>query len=162
DKRRRTNDERRMARFFRPSSFVLRQAPLSLLCVALLLAVCLGACAPAAVSPVPATASPGSAQAYLARGDQYAEARDFGNAIASYSQAIQLQPDYAEAYNNRGLAYALESKGNMAQAIADYTQAIAFRPGYAVAYNNRGVAYMASGHPEQAISDFNSAVALKP
>jgi len=59
-----------------------------------------------------------------------------------------LKPDYAEAYNNRGLAYSLSSKSEMENAIVDYTQAIQLRPDYACAYNKRGVAYMANGHPD--------------
>ncbi len=106
--------------------------------------------------------SPSSAAAYLARGDQYFGLKDYDRAIADYSQAIFLMPDFAEAYNNRGLAYALKGKDNMVKAIADYSQAIQLRPDYAYAVNNRGVAYMASGHPEDALQDFDRAIQLQP
>ena len=82
-------------------------------------------------------------------------------AIADYNTAIQLKPDYAEAYNNRGFAYYL--KGDAERAIADYTRAIALRPNYPKAYNSRGVVYMAHGYGRaKAVADFDRAIALKP
>jgi tetratricopeptide (TPR) repeat protein len=112
--------------------------------------------------PVTALSSLDSAEAYLARGDQYSTIKDYEHAIADYTQAIRLKPDLAEAYNNRGLAEALEWKDGMTDAIADYSQAIKLRPDYAYAYNNRGVAYMASGHPDEALRDFNYAIQFQP
>ena len=62
-------------------------------------------------SPLTIMAGPlDTAAAYLAREDQYSNLKDYDHAIADCSQAIRLKPDYAEAYNNRGLAFALSSK----------------------------------------------------
>jgi len=112
--------------------------------------------------PIPNSGPLSSAEAYLARGDYYSNLKDYTYAIADYSNAIALRPDFAEAFNNPGLAYSLKSKSELSKAIADYSQAIQLRPAYANTYNNRGVAYMASGHPQQALSDFNHAIELKP
>lgn len=125
------------------------------------LSACAALVIPSAQPPASVSATD-PAQVYLLQGDQAAGLRSYDQAIADYTQAIQLKPDYAAAYNNRGLAYALKSKALMENAIADYSQAIRLRPGYAYAYNNRGVAYMASGHPESALSDFNQAIRLDP
>jgi len=103
---------------------------------------------------------PGNAETYLARGDFYADAQHWQEAIIQYDLALSLAPDFAEAYNNRGYAYYWS--GDAAHAIADYTRAIELRPNYPYAYNNRGAAYLASGHPEQAISDFDQAIRLQP
>src|SRR6188768_1702942 len=82
---------------------------------------------------VPAGSAP-SAEVYLKRGEDLSGARQYDQAIADYTTAIQLKPDYAEAYNNRGFAYYL--KGDAERAIADYTRAIALRPNYPKAYNS--------------------------
>ena len=63
-------------------------------------------------------------------------------AITDYTQAIELNPKYAVAYNGRGLAY--RAKGDNDRALADYSQAIQLNPKLAVAYNNRANAYQAS------------------
>ena len=56
-------------------------------------------------------------------------------------------PEYAEAYSNRGIAY--YRKGDLDQAIADYGRAITLDPQHAEAYNNRGIAYYDMGDLER-------------
>ena len=53
------------------------------------------------------------------------------------TQAIKLQPDYALAFNDRGLAYG--AKGEIERAIADFDQAIKLNPKNALAFYNRGL-----------------------
>ena len=61
---------------------------------------------------------------------------DYKGAITDYTQAIRLNPDYADAYYNRGNA---KSKlGQHFAAIADYDIAIRLNPDDAGAYYNRG------------------------
>jgi tetratricopeptide (TPR) repeat protein len=81
-------------------------------------------------------------------------------AIADYDQAIKINPDFADAYINRGAAYA--DKGEYDRTIADFNQAINIKPDYADAYFNRGVAYGRKGKYDQAITDVNQAIKLKP
>lgn len=110
---------------------------------------------------VPPAGSASGAEFYLTRGEESAGAHDYDRAIADYDTAIQLKPDYAEAYNDRGFACYL--KGNAERAIADYTRAIELRPNYPKAYNSRGVVYMAHGYGRaKAVADFDRAIALKP
>jgi tetratricopeptide (TPR) repeat protein len=52
-----------------------------------------------------------------------------------------LNPKFAGAYNNRGLAYAVE--GDYQRAIADYDQAIALDPANGAARRNRARAQAA-------------------
>jgi tetratricopeptide (TPR) repeat protein len=97
----------------------------------------------------------------LKRGEMLSSAHEYDRAIADYTAAITMKPDYAEAYNNRGFAYYL--KGDAERAIADYTRAIELRPNYPRAYNSRGVAYMAHGYgAAKAVPDFDRAIELKP
>ena len=82
------------------------------------------------------------------------------SAIEHYSHAITLNPDNADAYNNRGIAYNI--KGDSDQAIPDYTKAIELKPYYAAAYTNRGAAYSNRGEFDRAIADHTKAIELKP
>lgn len=81
-------------------------------------------------------------------------------AIQYLNSAIQLKPDFAEAYNNRGGAYLYLDQPE--RAIEDYSEAIRLKPGLAEAYNNRGSAYRKLNQPERAIEDFSEAIRLKP
>lgn len=101
------------------------------------------------------------AEAYLKRGEAFADAHKYDEAIADYNMAIRLRPDYAEAYNDRGHAYHWKG-GNADRAIADFTRAIELRPNYPTAYNNRGVVYMAGGDAAKGIPDFDRALELNP
>ena len=46
-----------------------------------------------------------NAEAYYNRGIAYGDKGEYDKAIEDYSKAIELNPEYAEAYNNRGNAY---------------------------------------------------------
>ena len=80
-------------------------------------------------------------------------------AIEYLNNAIKLKPDYADAYNNRGVAY--KNNRQYQQAIDDYNQAIRLKPDYADTYNNRGVCYYAIGQYERAIMDYREAIRLR-
>jgi tetratricopeptide (TPR) repeat protein len=75
------------------------------------------------------------------------EAGNYEEAIEHYNKAIESDPNNAEVYHNRGLAYFKLGKMGwgdvevVAKAIPDYTKAIELNPGYADAYYHRGLAY---------------------
>lgn len=77
----------------------------------------------------------------------------YGKAIADYDAALDLDPEDAQAYFQRGILY--YHLKNYDQAIADYSQAIALDDNYLDAYINRGIAY-AEGKQDhgRAIFDF--------
>jgi hypothetical protein len=81
-------------------------------------------------------------------------------AISDQTKAFETNPKDAEAYYNRGIAYA--NTGQHDQAISDYTKALELNPGYAEAYNNRGKAYSSKGQHDQAISDSTKALEMNP
>ena len=76
--------------------------------------------------------------------------------IDNYTTAIRLEPDNADAYGNRGVAY--ENLGEYNTAIADYTTAIRLDPDNADAYNNRGITKENAGLPY--CSDYQRACEL--
>ena len=60
-------------------------------------------------------------------------------AIEILTKALQINPNYAIAYYNRGLTY--DNLSKYSSALADYTKAIQINPNYADAYYNRGNTY---------------------
>ncbi len=95
------------------------------------------------------------AKQWFAIGYQHTLNKEHDSAIEAYTNAIALDPNFVQAYNNRGSAYI--NKGQYDRAIEDYSKAIALDPNYAEAYNNRGLTYALSGNMGRAISDFQKA-----
>jgi tetratricopeptide (TPR) repeat protein len=95
---------------------------------------------------------------HCSRGVAYAQLGDPRQAISDYDRAIEINPEYADAYNNRGVAYG--ELGDHRQEISDYDMAIKIDPELALAYINRGVAYRELGNQRQAILDFDKAIEI--
>jgi len=98
--------------------------------------------------------------AHSERGTAFSDKGDLDRAIADYSKAIQIRPDYDIAYYNRGNAH--RGKGDFDRAIADYSEAIQIKPDHDLAYYNRGLAYDANGDFDRAIADFDKAIEIDP
>jgi Flp pilus assembly protein TadD len=79
-------------------------------------------------------------------------------AIADFTKAIKLNPNYTEAYYNR--AVAANKIGEYQKAIADHQQAIKLKPNYAEAYGNLGLVYQTVGDKRQAIKHLKQAATL--
>jgi tetratricopeptide (TPR) repeat protein len=86
------------------------------------------------LSAAPATLV--TAQDYFAQGDYDYEQGNCDQAIADYTRAIELNPDLAEAYNNRAYIYMV--KKEYALALPDLDRALQLRPNYVNALMNRG------------------------
>ena len=101
-----------------------------------------------------------SAKTYFMWGNTKYDLGDYKGAITDYTQAIRLNPDDADAYNNRGLAKS--DLGQHFAAIADYDIAIRLNPDSAGAYDNRGLAKSDLGQHFAAIADYDIAIRLNP
>ena len=67
-----------------------------------------------------------SAEEYFELGKEFDKEQDYYDAIAAYSEAIELDPDFAQAYRNRGFSYYRLRKGE--EAIKDYERFIELEP----------------------------------
>jgi len=85
---------------------------------------------------------------------------EYGRTAADYDKLIELDPDNADAYHERGdFYYETDQYG---KAIADYSRAIELEPRYTSAYFNRAYAYGEIGEYEKAIADYSEAIRLDP
>jgi tetratricopeptide (TPR) repeat protein len=96
----------------------------------------------------------------LNRGNTYFKAKNYDKAIAYYTEAINKNSYYADAYYNRGIAY--YEKRDYDKAIADYTQVIKLTPDKLEAYFNRGNTYLYKAEYDQAIADYTQTVKMRP
>ncbi|GJL79895.1 MAG: hypothetical protein NPINA01_28840 [Nitrospinaceae bacterium] len=97
---------------------------------------------------------------YNIRGISYFKNSQYDQAIADYSKAISLKPDYAEAHHNRGLAYEYQQEYD--QALSNFDEAINLNPEFSHAYVSRGSLFETLGRNDQAIAEYDRAIALDP
>jgi V8-like Glu-specific endopeptidase len=104
------------------------------------------------VKPPDVVAAAPKADDFFIKGNEKASNKDYKGAIADYTEAIKLTPNYYKSYYNRGLAR--RELGDKQGAITDYTQAIKINPNLAQAYYNRGIARYGLGDKQGAITDY--------
>ncbi|MCG8625433.1 MAG: tetratricopeptide repeat protein, partial [Proteobacteria bacterium] len=75
-------------------------------------------------------------------------------------KAIALDPDFADAYSNRGIVYTI--KDDHDSAIVDHTRVIELNPDDTYAHIFRGGAYEVKGDYDRAIIDYTQAIKLDP
>ena len=98
--------------------------------------------------------------AYHNRGLAFKDAGDYERAIADFTTALSISPQFIDAYNNRGLAY--KGKKIFIKAFADFDAALRLNPRYAKAWCNRGLTHTLTGQHQKAIEDLTRALALDP
>ena len=86
--------------------------------------------------------------------DNFDEKKEF------YTKAIKENPNYLDAYVNRGLVK--NELGDYAGSIEDYNKAIELDSRCSLAYNNRGYTKYKQQDYEGALKDYNKAILLNP
>ncbi len=107
---------------------------------------------------------PQDAQLSLRVGLLRGQAGDFAGAAKAFKHALEIQPTFAEAHYNLGLALLADS-GNMPawkEALAQFRTALAEQPKYFQAQRMVGVALLESGDANEAIRELRAAVSLEP
>ena len=90
----------------------------------------------------------------------FAAEQDYGNAITSWEKVLAINPDYHEAWYNRGVE--LSALGRKEEAIQSYDKAVDIKPDYHEAWYVRGNALSALGRKEEAIQSYDKALDIKP
>jgi Flp pilus assembly protein TadD len=102
----------------------------------------------------------GSAFVQMNLGDALARKGRSDEAMRYYDEALRLQPNYADAYYNRGTV--LFAKGRVDEAIADWAKALEMHPNDADAHTSLGNALLQKGSLREAIAHYVTAMALAP
>jgi len=100
----------------------------------------------------------GKAEEFYEQGKNFSSVENVDQAIDNYSKAIKINPNFAKAYNNRGIAYTLKKQYDLA--IADFTKAIELDPKNGKAYHNRAIVYSYQGETDKARQDLQRAQRL--
>jgi predicted O-linked N-acetylglucosamine transferase (SPINDLY family) len=83
-----------------------------------------------------------------------------GDAAALVGRAVALDPDFAEAHNDRGVI--LAANGLLPEALTCFETAVALRPGYDEARNNLGRALRSIGRIAEAVMQFGAVLKARP
>ncbi len=97
---------------------------------------------------------------YINQGIALVNQRRFEEALASYDQALQIQPRHADALCNRGNA--LISLNRIQDALDSYEQALAIQPQHMQALSNRGNILLLLNRYEDALDSYDRALAIQP
>ena len=90
------------------------------------------------------------------RGLSHLHKKEYDQAIASFREALQIQPEYPDALDNLGKV--LDATGKHAEAMADFDKAIKIAPNNAAAYADRGMALFHEGRYEEAAASYRQAI----
>ena len=113
-------------------------------------------------------------QQHFEQGNVYLEQNEWPKAIVEYSKAIELNPEFADAYANRAVAYfewreyAGEGDCQYGQVIADYEKAVELNPfieldiRLALAYVHRGECFFKNRKYDEAAADYAKELELDP
>ncbi|RLB80517.1 MAG: hypothetical protein DRH17_11750 [Deltaproteobacteria bacterium] len=99
-------------------------------------------------------------RALLLDGNRLLKKKKYQKASDLFTEAISKQPEKAEGYLNRGIAYLCLERYK--EGILDFTKAIQKDRALAIAYANRGIANDHLGKHKEALSDYQKALALDP
>ncbi|AIE75938.1 MULTISPECIES: tetratricopeptide repeat protein [unclassified Synechocystis] len=101
-----------------------------------------------------------TAEDWLNLGIKQAQRGELETAIASWGEAINLDPQLTSAWQNRGSA--LGVLGQLSDALVNFDQALAQNPDDAQVWLSRGLLLEAMERTEEAIPSYEKALALEP
>jgi tetratricopeptide (TPR) repeat protein len=96
----------------------------------------------------------------FAAGVAQMESRDFASAIKTFTQIIELKPDFAEGWNKRATVYFLV--GDYERSLADCAEVIRRNPYHFGALAGYGQIYLRLEQYDQALDYFRKALAVNP
>lgn len=92
--------------------------------------------------------------------DKAEQAQNIEEKISLYARLAQMQPNFADAKNNLGVA--LFRAGRVEEALNLFAKLVADHPNYEMGYNNLGYVQESSGLKSDAIASYRKALELNP
>jgi predicted Zn finger-like uncharacterized protein len=97
---------------------------------------------------------------YMTQGDRNRERERLEAALDAYAEAAELEPDRAEPYAGRGMAFL--DMGDTRQAEAEFKQALKFNPRYGEAIIGLAETYRSQGKKAEAIRHYERYLEILP
>lgn len=105
--------------------------------------------------------NPRNAVTYNNRGVEYNAKGEVDRAIADHSTAIEVDPNYAKAYNSRCWLRATANR-ELPLALSDCENAISQAPKVAGNFDSRDFSYLRLSRLDEAITDYDAALKIDP
>lgn len=116
---------------------------------------------PVSQTPLPTNLSDKShntKEQWLEEGNKLFDLKQYSKALTAYEQALRLDPNYARAYTNKGLA--LRNLKRYEEGLVACEQAIRLDPNHAWAYQNKGDALNGLNRQKEAKEAYKMALQL--
>jgi tetratricopeptide (TPR) repeat protein len=97
-------------------------------------------------------------RALLLDGNRLLEKKKYQKAADLFTEAVSREPEKAEGYLTRGIAYICLEQYK--KAVVDFTRAIQNDRTLAIAYANRGIAYDHLGRHKEALFEYQKALSI--
>jgi tetratricopeptide (TPR) repeat protein len=108
------------------------------------------------------TQAPRSARLHTILGEILADQKRPDEAIAEHRLALQLKPDFAEAYNNLGIVLAQPPQGKLEEAAKCFEQSLRYWPDNPRAHSNLANALAIQGKLPDAVGHYERSLQLMP
>jgi eukaryotic-like serine/threonine-protein kinase len=101
-----------------------------------------------------------TAKVWYLRSFPLSQLKRFDEMLDSCKKAIEIDPNFYEAWNCEGLAY--DGLKKYPEAIAAYSKVNELKPDFYVAWNNKGESLLNEGNLDRALEAFDKAILYKP
>ena len=96
----------------------------------------------------------------LCRGTKALNHRDFDKAISHFTRATEIDPNFAEAYNQRAIAKYLQERYD--ESIQDCLRTVELMPCHFGAWAGLGHCHAHEGHLQEAVDSYDRALKINP